>query len=166
MKIKIVDGSSLAAATVLNKIPKGTIQVLLRGKFNKVAFLIANALCKKNVQIWLVGDEWDDGEQMEATEGSLFIPFSHFPPKQMREDCFYHYTPAMITPTTFKNSHSCENWLPRRVMSAWRIAGIIHALEGWNLHECGDTIISTDKVWEASIIHGFQPLKILTIKHD
>ena len=55
-----------------------------------------------------------------------------------------------------------QNWLPRRVMSAWRIAGIIHALEGWNDHECGDTILSTNKVWEASIRHGFQPLKILT----
>jgi len=55
-----------------------------------------------------------------------------------------------------------QNWLPRRVMSAWRIAGIIHALEGWNVHECGDTILSIDKVWEASIRHGFQPLKILT----
>nr|ABD28319.2 Sterol desaturase [Medicago truncatula] len=50
LKIKVVDGSSLAAATVLNNIPKGTNQVLLRGKFNKVAFAIANALCRKNVQ--------------------------------------------------------------------------------------------------------------------
>lgn len=51
LKIKIVDGSSLAAATVLNNIPKGTNQVLLRGKFNKVAFAIANALSTKNVQV-------------------------------------------------------------------------------------------------------------------
>jgi len=51
LKIKIVDGSSLAAATVLNNIPKGTNQVLLRGKFNKVAFAIANALCRENVQV-------------------------------------------------------------------------------------------------------------------
>jgi len=48
-------------------------------------------------------------------------------------------------------------------MSAWRIAGIIHALEGWNVHECGDTILSIEKIREASIRHGFQPLKnILT----
>jgi aldehyde decarbonylase len=51
LKIKVVDGSSLAAAIVLNNIPKGTNQVLLRGKFNKVAFAIANALCKKNLQV-------------------------------------------------------------------------------------------------------------------
>ncbi|PNX76786.1 protein WAX2, partial [Trifolium pratense] len=107
-QIKVVDGTSLAAAIVLNNIPKGTNQVLLRGKFNKTAFVIANALCKKNIQIWLVGDEWDEYEQMQASKGSLFIPFSHFPPKKMRECCFYHYTPAMITPTTFVNSHSCE----------------------------------------------------------
>jgi len=51
LKIKVVDGSSLAAAIVLNNIPKGANQVLLRGKFDKVAFAIANALCKKNVQV-------------------------------------------------------------------------------------------------------------------
>ncbi|GAU17895.1 hypothetical protein TSUD_330210 [Trifolium subterraneum] len=193
LKIKVVDGSSLAAAIVLNNIPKGTNEVLLRGKFNKVALAIANALCKKNIKvavlykdefkeleqsvivskgslslspintpkIWLVGDEWDDYEQMKAPIGSLFIPFSHFPPKKMRKDCFYHYTPAMITPITFMNSHSCENWLPRRVMSAWRIAGIIHALERWNVHECGYTMLNLEKVWEASIQHGFQPICIV-----
>ncbi|CAJ2671630.1 unnamed protein product [Trifolium pratense] len=194
LKIKVVDGSSLAAAIVMNNIPKGTNEVLLRGKLNKVALAIVNALCKKNIKvavlykdefkeleqrvivskgslalspintpkIWLVGDEWDEYEQMKAPTSSLFIPFSHFPPKKMREDCFYHYTPSMITPITFMNSHSCENWLPRRVMSAWRIAGIIHALERWNVHECGYTILSLEKVWEASIRHGFQPLKTLT----
>ncbi|XP_061364821.1 very-long-chain aldehyde decarbonylase CER1-like [Gastrolobium bilobum] len=192
LKIKIVDGSSLAAATVLNSIPKRTNQVLLRGNFNKVSFAVADALCNRNIQvavlykdelkklklkltqsegsltlspinipkIWLVGDGWDEDEQMKAPKGSLFIPFSHFPPKKMREDCFYHYTPAMITPTTFMNLHSCENWLPRRVMSACRIAGILHALERWNVHECGDTILGIKQVWEASIRHGFQPLKI------
>ena len=141
LKIKVVDGSSLAAATVLNSIPKGTNQVLLRGKFNKVAVAMATALCARNVQVavfhkdelkelqgkvtkakgslvlssinapktWLVGDGWDEDEQMNAPEGSLFIPFSHFPPnKIMRQDCFYHSTPAMIAPTTFMNLHSCE----------------------------------------------------------
>ncbi|XP_027352702.1 very-long-chain aldehyde decarbonylase CER1-like [Abrus precatorius] len=193
LKIKVIDGSSLAAAIVLNNIPKGTTQVLLRGNFNKVAFAVVKALCSyRNVKVavlykdelkklqrrvtkskkslvlssintpkvWLIGDGWDEDEQMNASKGSLFIPFSPFPPKKMREDCFYHYTPAMIIPSTFHNLHSCENWLPRRVMSAWRIAGILHALEGWNVHECGFTIFSIKKIWEASIRHGFQPLKI------
>jgi aldehyde decarbonylase len=53
-----------------------------------------------------------------------------------------------------------QNWLPRRVMSAWRIAGIIHALERWNVHECGDIIFDIEKIWEASIRHGYLPLKI------
>ena len=53
-----------------------------------------------------------------------------------------------------------QNWLPRRVMSAWRIAGIIHALERWEVHECGDTVFDIEKVWEASIRHGYLPLKI------
>jgi aldehyde decarbonylase len=45
-------------------------------------------------------------------------------------------------------------------MSAWRVAGIVHALEGWNEHECGYTMSDIDKVWQASIQHGFKPLVI------
>jgi aldehyde decarbonylase len=55
-------------------------------------------------------------------------------------------------------SNLWQNWLPRRVMSAWRIAGIVHALEGWNEHECGYTMSNIEKVWQASLRHGFQPL--------
>lgn len=57
-----------------------------------------------------------------------------------------------------------QNWLPRNVMSAWRIAGIVHALEAWNEHECGINTINIlnhmNKVWEATLRHGFQPLSI------
>ncbi|KAK8517195.1 hypothetical protein V6N12_032392 [Hibiscus sabdariffa] len=111
-------------------------------------------------KIWLVGDEMTEEEQRKATKGTLFIPFSQFPPKRMRRDCFYHTTPAMQTPMALENVDSCENWLPRRVMSAWRIAGILHGLEGWEEHECGSTLSDIDKVWEACLKHGFQPLKI------
>lgn len=52
-----------------------------------------------------------------------------------------------------------QNWLPRRVMSAWRIAGIVHALEGWDMHECGDDMMDIEKTWSAAIKHGFIPLK-------
>jgi aldehyde decarbonylase len=51
LKIKVVDGSSLAAAIVVNNIPNGTNEVLLRGKFDKVALAIVNALCKKNIKV-------------------------------------------------------------------------------------------------------------------
>ena len=51
-----------------------------------------------------------------------------------------------------------QNWLPRRVMSAWRIAGMIHALEGWEMHECGADMMDIEKVWSAAIKHGFFPL--------
>jgi aldehyde decarbonylase len=51
MNIKVVDGSSLVVATILNSIPKGNNQVLLRGGFNKIALAIINALCIKNVQV-------------------------------------------------------------------------------------------------------------------
>lgn len=60
------------------------------------------------LQIWLVGDGWDEDEQMKAPKGSLFIPFSQFPLKKLRKDCFYHNTPAMLAPPSFKNLHSCE----------------------------------------------------------
>ena len=44
-------------------------------------------------------------------------------------------------------------------MSAERVAGIVHALEGWDAHECGDTILDVEKVWNAALQHGFLPLK-------
>jgi len=40
-------------------------------------------------------------------------------------------------------------------MSAWRVAGIVHALEGWNEHDCGEMMIDVEKVWKASLSHGF-----------
>jgi len=43
-------------------------------------------------------------------------------------------------------------------MSAWRIAGILHVLEGWKEHECGNMMFDIDKVWKASLDHGFCPL--------
>ncbi|KAM6542758.1 hypothetical protein CsatB_007205 [Cannabis sativa] len=199
LKVKVVDGSSLAVGVILNSIPKGTTQVLLTGNLTKVAYAVALALSHKGIQvasskeeeykklkkssinmsnnsttneclvfsqsysekIWLVGDGLSKEEQVKARKGTIFIPFSQFPPKPFRKDCFYHYTPAMHTPSTLQNLHSCENWLPRRVMSAWRIAGIVHGLEGWNEHECGfHTITDIHKVWEATLRHGFHPLPI------
>ncbi|XVF00552.1 hypothetical protein REPUB_Repub04eG0010400 [Reevesia pubescens] len=189
LKIKLVDGSSLAAAVVVNSIPEGTSQVLLVGKVSKVSYAIALALCQKGVQvatidqyrklkqsdkfgnnlvlpdnyeqkIWLVGEGFTAIEQLKATKGTLFIPFSQFPPKKMRKDCYYHPTPAMVVPKSLDNLHSCETWLPRRVMSAWRVAGIIHGLKGWNVHECGQTMFNMDKVWEACLEYGFRPFSI------
>lgn len=59
-------------------------------------------------QIWLVGDELSEEEQIKAPKGTLFIPYSQFPPKKYRKDCFYHTTPAMLTPISLENVHSCE----------------------------------------------------------
>ncbi|XP_055809129.1 very-long-chain aldehyde decarbonylase CER1-like isoform X1 [Solanum dulcamara] len=190
IKIKVVDGSSLAVAVVLNSIPKGTTQVLFRGNLTKVAFSLASALSQRGIQvatlyksdyeklklattssqsnfvlsntfdqkIWIVGDGLTEEEQMKAGKGTLFVPFSQLPPKKARHDCFYHHPPAMLAPPSLQNLHACENWLPRRAMSAPRVAGIVHALEGWNVHECGDKMIDVDKIWEASIKHGFKTL--------
>ncbi|XP_071718446.1 very-long-chain aldehyde decarbonylase CER1-like [Rutidosis leptorrhynchoides] len=192
LKVKVVDGSSLAVAVVLNSIPKGTTQVVFRGRFNKIASNLALALCQKGIQVaisqdndykmlksklkstdnhdklvrsrtysqktWLVGDGLTKEEQMKASKGTLIIPYSQFPPKKERKDCYYYTTPSMLAPKYLQNVDSCENWLPRKVMSAWRIAGMVHGLEGWNVNECGDEIFNIDKVWEASIQHGFTPL--------
>ncbi|KAH7653946.1 aldehyde decarbonylase protein [Dioscorea alata] len=191
LNLRIVDGSSLAAAVVLKSIPSGTKQVLLVGTLSKIGCAITTELCKKGIQVsltskpdfhylkssmsgstgrhltftrkytpqvWLIGEGMDHEEQMMALKGTIFIPFSQFPLKKVRKDCTYYSTPAMRIPDELENIHSCENWLPRRVMSAWRIAGIIHALEGWNEHECGDTMLDIEKVWSAAILHGFLPL--------
>ncbi|OIT34308.1 PREDICTED: protein ECERIFERUM 1-like isoform X1 [Nicotiana attenuata] len=193
LKVKLVDGSSLAVAVVLNSIPKGTTQVVLGGHLSKVAYSIALALCKDGIQVitlsendynmlkarltpkaatnlvtsitftpktWLVGDGLSEEQQLKAPKGTLFIPFSQFPPRKARKDCFYFHTPAMIAPKHLENVDSCENWLPRRVMSAWRIAGILHALEGWNEHECGDKMFDIEKAYKASLDHGFRPLTL------
>ncbi|KAL6633964.1 hypothetical protein ACP70R_026635 [Stipagrostis hirtigluma subsp. patula] len=108
-------------------------------------------------QIWMV-DNIDDKEQRMAPKGAIFIPISQFPIKKIRRDCTYLSTPAMKIPEAMQNIHACENWLPRRVMSAWRIAGILHALEGWAMHECGDAMMDPEKAWSAAIRHGFVPL--------
>ncbi|VAH34654.1 unnamed protein product [Triticum turgidum subsp. durum] len=108
-------------------------------------------------RIW-IGDIIDDKQQRRAPSGTIFIPTSQFPLKKTRKDCTYLGSPAMKIPETMQNVHTCENWLPRRVMSAWRIAAIIHAQEGWNMHECGDDMMDIEKVWSAAIRHGFIPL--------
>ncbi|XP_024176602.1 very-long-chain aldehyde decarbonylase CER1 isoform X2 [Rosa chinensis] len=190
LKVKVVDGSSLAVAVILNSIPKETTQVVLTGNLTKVAYAIAFALGQRGIEvatlykdeylkltkslsatksevvlekgsaskIWLVGDGLSKEDQLNAPKGTMFVPFSQFPLKKLRRDCFYHFTPAMKIPKSLENVYSCENWLPRRVMSACRIAGIVHALEGWNEHECGYAMSDIDKVWEATLRHGFQPL--------
>ncbi|CAN4126025.1 unnamed protein product [Withania somnifera] len=194
LKVKVVDGSSLAVAVVLSSIPKGTSQVVLRGRLSKVAYSIALVLCQGGIQVAmldgeeykrlkarlntevatnlacskscspkLVGDGLRKDEQLKAPKETSFIRYSQFPPRKVRKDCVYFNTPAMIAPKHFENVDSCENWLPRRVMSPWRIAGILHALEGWNEHECGDMMLLTEKVWKASLRHVFSPITKISV---
>ncbi|RRT57081.1 hypothetical protein B296_00027579, partial [Ensete ventricosum] len=56
-----------------------------------------------------------------------------------------------------KRNPKLKNWLPRRVMSAWRVAGIVHALEQWNKNECGETVSNIETMWRAALRHGFLP---------
>ncbi|XP_026456497.1 protein ECERIFERUM 1-like [Papaver somniferum] len=214
LKIRVVDGSSLTVALVVNNItniiPEGAKQVTMRGKFTKVAYTIALLLCQRGYQVivpskdefeklkwklktmimdtasltpdissnsilsttithahnqvWLVGDGFSDQNQRDASAGTFFIPFSQIPPwignfKNMRKDCVYFNSPAMTVPPAVENIHSCEDWLPRRIMSTARVAGIVHALENWNSHECGSnspiTLEDVEKVLTASLRHGF-----------
>ncbi|XP_078173699.1 very-long-chain aldehyde decarbonylase GL1-5-like [Carex rostrata] len=192
LNVKIVDGSSLAAALVIKSIPQEVDQVLLTGDLSKVACAIATSLCQGGIQVimnqkqeyhilkpqlpeniasnllfsrtstpevWLVGDGIEDKDQRRAQKGTKFIPFSQFPLKKARKNCTYYTTPAMKIPKSLQNMHSCENWLPRRVMSAWRVAGIVHALEGWSMHECGDAILDMEMILSAATRHGFVPLQ-------
>nr|GEX93233.1 sterol desaturase-like protein [Tanacetum cinerariifolium] len=57
---------------------------------------------------WLVGDGLSKEEQIKASKGTLIIPYSQFPPKKVRKDCFYYTTPSMLTPKYLENVDSCE----------------------------------------------------------
>ncbi|KAL6981404.1 aldehyde oxygenase (deformylating), partial [Sarracenia purpurea var. burkii] len=50
LNVKLVDGSSLAVAIVLNSIPKDATQVLFRGNLSKVAYSIISSLCQRGIQ--------------------------------------------------------------------------------------------------------------------
>ncbi|KAG5022314.1 hypothetical protein JHK82_018229 [Glycine max] len=114
LKVKVIDGSSLATAIVLNSIPNGTTQVLLRGKLTKVAYTIAFTLCQQGVQV--------------AT---------------MHKD---DYVKLKNSFSSFGKNLIIEKSYTQKVMSAWRIAGIVHCLEGWSEHECNYTMHNIDKV--------------------
>ena len=51
LKTKIVDGTSLAVAAVLNMIPQGTKDVLLLGNANKISLVLTLSLCKREIQV-------------------------------------------------------------------------------------------------------------------
>uniref|UniRef100_A0A0E0H335 aldehyde oxygenase (deformylating) n=1 Tax=Oryza nivara TaxID=4536 RepID=A0A0E0H335_ORYNI len=182
LRVRLIDGSGLATAVVLNSIPFGTKQVFLCGSNSKVTRATAIALCQRGVQVILnqekeygmlksrvpesraiylkfsndetpqiwIGDSIDDA-QGRVPKGTIFIPTSQFPLKKARKDCTYLSNPAMKDP---RDNAEC----PHLVMSAWRIAGILHALEGWEMHECGDDMMTIEKTWSAAIKHGFKPL--------
>ncbi|KAM7474328.1 hypothetical protein LguiB_021571 [Lonicera macranthoides] len=115
LRVKVVDGSSLAVAIVINKIPKGTTQVLLLAKQqSKVASSIASALCQCGIQVvTLFKEEYEKLKPTTKSENHLLL----------------------------SKSYTQKNWLPRGMMSAWRVAGIVHGLEGWNENE-SPTVLS------------------------
>ncbi|XP_078427821.1 very-long-chain aldehyde decarbonylase GL1-4-like [Wolffia australiana] len=122
--------------------------------------LSSNLVLSKSydAKVWLVGDEVTEKEQRRAVKGTIFIPFSQFPVYETRGDCYYSGPPAMTVPKTLENMHSCENWFPRRVMSACRVAGIVRGLEGGEERETGDAAFDVERAWQAALTHGFLPV--------
>lgn len=51
LKVRVVDGSRLATAVVINSLPKATTNVVMTGNLTKVAYTIAYALCQRGVQV-------------------------------------------------------------------------------------------------------------------
>lgn len=54
LKIRIVDGNSLAAEVVVHSIPIGTKEVLFRGQITKVARAIVSSLCQNDIKVHIV----------------------------------------------------------------------------------------------------------------
>ncbi|KAJ0093503.1 hypothetical protein Patl1_26831 [Pistacia atlantica] len=69
LKIKVVDGSSLAVAVLLNVIPKETTQVVLRGTLTKVAYVIALTLCQQGMQVVTLPN--DEHEKLKKSFGKI-----------------------------------------------------------------------------------------------
>ncbi|KAE8711465.1 Detected protein of confused Function [Hibiscus syriacus] len=152
----VVDGRSLAAAIVLNTIPKE--QFSSEAEFQRMSCL-GPSFMSKGYQGMVGGDGLTDKEQSKAPKGTIFIPFRS-PTEESPKDCYYHTTPPWWLLHLLKNMNSCEDWLTIRAMSASRVAGIIHASEGFDVNECGGTIFSIYKVWEVSLENGFPSLPI------
>ena len=57
LKVRVVDGNSLAVGVVLNNIPKFATQVLLIGKVTKLAFAIYHSLSKRGIQIVVLNEQ-------------------------------------------------------------------------------------------------------------
>lgn len=51
MKVRVVDGSRLTAAVVINSLPKSTTKIVMTGNLTKVAYTIASALCQRGVEV-------------------------------------------------------------------------------------------------------------------
>lgn len=52
LRVKIVDGTSLVVGVVLNRIPKGTTKVVMRGKITKIGYAVAEVLCQRSIQVY------------------------------------------------------------------------------------------------------------------
>ncbi|KAJ6680748.1 FATTY ACID HYDROXYLASE SUPERFAMILY PROTEIN [Salix purpurea] len=67
LKTKVVDGSSLAVAAVLNSIPKAATQVLHRGNISKVASAVVLNLCQRGIQVAVPSE--DDYKKLKKSFG-------------------------------------------------------------------------------------------------
>nr|GEW86493.1 hypothetical protein [Tanacetum cinerariifolium] len=105
----------------------------------KVACYLALALCQRGIQVAISKEK--DCQKLKSMLQSAADDHN----KKCVKIVFYYTTPLMLAPKHLENVDSCKNWLPRRVMRAWRIAGILHGLEGWNVNENGNEILMSTK---------------------
>ncbi|KAL6223020.1 hypothetical protein ACLB2K_006410 [Fragaria x ananassa] len=114
LQIKVVDGSSLAVAVILNSIPKGTTQVLLIGYLTKVAYALAFSLCQRDIQVVTV----HQAEYLKLTKS-------------------LNATEELVA----EESDEC----------------LAYSRNSACMSTCGYTMSNIDKVWQATLRHGFQP---------
>lgn len=82
MKVRMVDGSRLSAAVVINSLPKSTTKRLMTGNLTKVAYTIASALCQRGVQVsTLLPEEY---EKLQS-----FVPQETRDKEQRSSCCFF-----------------------------------------------------------------------------
>ncbi|KAJ7533238.1 hypothetical protein O6H91_13G039100 [Diphasiastrum complanatum] len=198
LRIRIINGNTLTAAVILNKLPTDLKQIFLTGAMSHIGRAIAIYLCQRGVQVmmlttsqdqyetilaevpvqyrgnlvqvvkyqdgqhcsvWVIGKALTPSEQKWAPSGTHFHQFVLAPILESRKDCIYEKLPAMQVPKDMKGLRSCEMTMPRGVLHACHVGGIVHTLERWEHHEVGAIDVDRiDQTWDAAVKHGFKPM--------
>ncbi|KAI3971382.1 hypothetical protein MKX01_008226 [Papaver californicum] len=163
LNIRIVDGSSLAVAVILNSIPQGTKEVLLRGNLSKVVYAVAEKLCQKGVKVAMVSSNdlknlklslstelWNNLILASTRTQKVWLveagALTEDEQKQAPEGT--HFIPVSQIPVKRARKDCVYYTTPALV--------IPKALENVHACECGDKLLDVEKVWSAAVRHGFR----------